>query len=1543
MKTYTYQNTLVDKKQLRQLLAWSFTSYDSMQACLLADELKYLGFKYASHAGISISIEDLKIPFVKNVMLEKANQEIYNSEKIFLKGKITDVERFQKIIDTWSLTSESLKTQIIYYFKNYDPLNSVYIMAFSGARGNLSQVRQLVGMRGLMSDPSGQIMNLPIKKNFREGLTITDYLMSGYGARKGIVDTALKTANSGYLTRRLIDVSQDILIREKDCFTPNSIVLSSKSFGNQNDIYNKILGRVINRPIYDPQTSVLLIKQNTQITPELIEIFKTKGLSEFSIRSPLTCQLYRAVCQKCYGWDLANENLVDIGEAIGILAGQSIGEPGTQLTMRTFHTGGIFTSEARQQIINPLNGIIQFYKGLKTVTLRTNRGEDVLVTRNSGSLVLIPEDKKKDLIKIDVSQNTILFPKNNQYLSKDTVIGEIINTNKQVKTEIKTILSDTCGEIFIPKLKQNINLLNNNKLIWILAGQLYNSPKNSFVNFHSDHKLNQFSYIFRTKLINHYSGFISFINHKSSLYQGLIKINHNKYLFKDSKLEQLYLASNYKNYLFTLGKKKYVLTLIKKYHKNYLQLTRNDKLGTLITNSFLTLNGGILYYDFLNNLKTNKTTKFIDFQKNNYGLFPYQDELTELNVEQRKAITTINRSGRSIEKAKWDIKKIEWDINFLAEQLLKTEINSKIYPVLERTLEKVKRKQENTPRKLLRAQRTLLNANRKLKKLAVIKVKFTKFIDEFLKLNPGLKKPTMKFRTIIWLGEEIHKIKCESNLLFVEDGDFISEGFELIPNLFSKTSGIVSVNSKPNNIQIISIKPGLVYKGKNLKKVEKKFYYPGEVLFSNVEIQDLSFCECLSEKTYDRLLVRPIQIYEFPYVATHEILAKQNINPQLHFNLESVGTYFYKSNQRINGVKSFNLVANLLLFKTNNLFKKHINIELSNNKYKNAVEFNVIEKIRFNNHISPYLRDKNIDPCFLVQKDQFVTNYHVLGYLETITPDSLEIVKFKIKKHNEKQIFLISNDDCTILQKSEVTNKKVNDFMMSKSNLAKTGKIIIENDSLFTLQKGRPYFFPNCKNDNLTVQTNLQYKVISRLTSNINSTHNQNISVNYYDLKKALITNYFNPTTVQNKTIILKSEFSKFFLKKEGRFYSCLLPQFLKKFTVTTENLNSRFQTILRPNTNKDKFINKTRFDRTILVQSSDLISNSNRKTIADPIKNQLMLLKFTEQPFRKSTKAIGLHSITEDYFEQEVNSVFCKNTEFIESGKTLGLLNLEKEITGDIVQGLPRIEEILEARKKNNLIKRVPTSQKKSLLSQKTSLDVNFEFQRLGTTIKENDRINPHKLVKAYFNYYGLLKLFICDRTKTFKYARLTDNYEASHNSFKKVQLFILNSVQSVYNSQGVRINDKHLEVIIKQMTTKVLITHEGDTPLLQREIIDLYHIQYINKILISENKQVACYVPLLLGITKAALDNPSFISAASFQETTRVLTRAAIEGRIDWLRGLKENIVIGHLIPAGTGFQNYKNSFKKSSLQNKFTKFNPEELFDSQAMLYPEAGQIN
>jgi DNA-directed RNA polymerase subunit beta' len=1405
MKNYTYQNNLIGKKQLRQLLAWSFTNYDSMQACFLADELKYLGFKYATQAGISISIEDLKIPFVKNLMLEKANQEIINAEKIYLKGKITDIERFQKIIDTWSLTSESLKDQVIHYFKNYDPLNSVYIMAFSGARGNLSQVRQLVGMRGLMSDPSGEIMKLPIKKNFREGLTITDYLMSGYGARKGIVDTALKTANSGYLTRRLIDVAQDILIREKDCLTTHSFLIFLDKKEN-NSIYEKILGRIINKPIIDPETKNLIAKINTQITPSLINELKEREIQKLYIRSPLTCNLYRAICQKCYGWDLANENLVDIGEAIGILAGQSIGEPGTQLTMRTFHTGGIFTSEARQQIISPLNGIIRFSKRLKTVTLRTNRGEDVLVTKNSSLLVLIPTNKTQDLIQIEILKNTIVFPKNNQYILKNTVIGELINTNKQVKTEVKPIVNDASGEIFMPRLKKKINLLNNNKLIWILSGQLYNSPNNSFINFYSDYKLNKYSYIFRTKIMNHYPGFIQFINRQESFDQQSIKIINHKYSLSNSNFKKLTKLAVNKNYLLNLKNLKYLIKIKHKNSKFYLQLARNEELGSLLTNKFQTLTGGILYYDYKNILKFNERNK---------------------------------------------------SINILSKKRLS----------------------------------------------------FT---------DPEEKTPVfISYRTIIWLVEEFHKVDCEQNMLLVEHGDFISEGFELIPDIFSKTSGIVIIQQKNNLVQTISIKSGLVYEGHKFKNASKKLYYPGEVIFSNIPIKKLSFCEHIVGKKTEQLLIRPIELYEVPHLNLTSIDLQNDINLKSNFKLGTKIVYTYKPNQILKGTKNLNLITHKLTFKTNRLLTNQVNIELLNNKKTNSVDFKVNQKLNLNTCLSPYLKYKNLQSCFLIQKDQFVDSYTILSYLEAITRNSLEIVKFKVKKKDTKQILLISNKDCLTLKKSQFPNKKLNDFVLTSSDVNETGKIIIENNDFLTLQKGRPYFFPNCKNDGVTNKINLQYKLLSPTYRHNRSATNRLISLNHSNIFKLSVTEEYNSKSLLKGQITSKVEFSKLFLKKDGKLYSSLIPQFLRKFSIHNESSNLRFNQIVEPNTiTKEK---ERESERMLLIKSLDIVENKFNESKNSS--SQLALITFVDEDeiSKQATKSTGLYSITEDFFEQPVNSVFCKNNQFIEDGETIGLLNLEKEITGDIVQGLPRIEEILEARKKKLTVTRIPTNQKKGLLIRKTSLDPNFEFRKIGTTIEENEKINPHKLLKVYFNYYGLAKSFLCDRTQSIKYNRLITNYEGSYKSFKKVQSFILKSVQAVYESQGVGINDKHLEVIIKQMTTKILITSEGKTPLLKTEVVDLYHIQSINQIISAQNKQPAYYVPLLLGITKAALNNPSFISAASFQETTRVLTKAAIEGRIDWLRGLKENIIIGHLIPAGTGSRNYRNSFKTYSLSNQ------------------------
>ena len=1407
MKDYTYQNTLISKKQLKQLLAWSFTKYNSMQACLLADELKYLGFKYASQAGISISIEDLKVPFVKSKMLEKAHTDILNAEKIYLKGKITDVERFQKIIDTWSVTSESLKDEVVSYFSNYDPLNSVYIMAFSGARGNLSQVRQLVGMRGLMSDPSGEILQLPITKNFREGLTITDYLMSGYGARKGIVDTALKTANSGYLTRRLIDVAQDIIIREKDCQTSHSCVVFNLK--NDNQSIENLFGRLLSKAVYHPQTRVLIANKDQQITPKLIKVLKESEVEKFYIRSPLTCNLYRSICQKCYGWDLANENMVDIGEAIGIIAGQSIGEPGTQLTMRTFHTGGIFTSELRQQIISSIDGIIKFSKVLKTITLRTNRGEDVVLVKNSGSIIIIPKLANKKLFQIEILPNTILFTKNNDYVTKGTIIGELTNTGKQIRTEIKPVLSVNSGEVFIPRLKNKTNFINKNRLLWILYGQVYQAPKGSFINFYTDHKINKNGYIFRTKLINQYPGFVNFLNNEKDLFKSIIQIKSHTYDLENCSIKKFDQDNITDKYILFFYQLKYWINLNNQDSKLYLNNQLNSHFASLITNKFRTKIGGVLYYD----------TKVYRNGIHNHNLIRYFKRLC-LNVEHD---------------------------NSQVEHFLFTKAN-------------------------------------------VIKVPFQ-----------------FTMGSILWLPEETYKLNCHKNLLFVEHGSFICEKFELLPGLFSKTSGIVNIVQKNSIVHEIIIKSGLVYEGKNFKNFVNKIYYPGEIIFKNIKITRLSLCQHIVEKQKDQLLIRPLSLYEVPKVKNVKHLFDPNLQIETLLNLKSSSQYLYRCAQKIKSSTSLNLVTNVLDANVKSSYQNNTEVQFSINSKNSKVEFIVTENLYLPNYLQAYLKYVGIEFCNLIESNQFIDAYTTLGYFEIITSRSLEIVKIKVKSTTKKQILLISNDDCLTVKKTKNYSKSLNDLIINVKHINQIGKIIIDNGKFLTIQKGRPYFFPNCQSDNSTENMTLRYKLIldEYLPFSNAFKTKRSISLNCFDITKKTLNKNLNETGSNTLSKTVKFELSKMFIKKRGKLYSSSIPIFVNNFTVGGSNpLHNDFLKISTKKKNKWK--KKSQSNYTIFMKDSELTSNRVIETAN--LNLNLVRLKFFGYPFAKSIK---IHAITEDYFDQDVNSVFCENGEFICDGQTLGLLNFEKEITGDIVQGLPRIEELLEARKKRQISKNIPTNQKKCLLIQKTSLDSTFEFRKLGTTINENEKINPHNLLKAYFNYYGSIKDFFCDKTNITNSYRLINNYEASYKSFKKVQSLILNSVQSVYESQGVTIADKHLEVIIKQMTTKVLITHEGNTPLLPREVIDLYHIEYINNIISNNNKQVAFYVPLLLGITKAALNNPSFISAASFQETTNVLTKAAIEGRVDWLRGLKENIIIGHLIPAGTGSQNYRSSF--------------------------------
>ena len=1395
MGSYTYQNTLVSKKQLRQILAWSFTKYGSVQSCFLADELKYLGFKYATQAGISISIEDLRVPYVKNSMLQKANKAILNTEKICLSGKITEVERFQKIIDTWNITSESLKDEVVLYFKKYDPLNSVYMMAFSGARGNLSQVRQLVGMRGLMSDPSGEIMNLPIKKNFREGLTITDYLMSGYGARKGIVDTALKTANSGYLTRRLIDVAQDIIIREKDCLTTHSFLLNNS---NQNlqlteIFYNQSLGRLLNKPIYDLKTNELISEVNTQITPNLIRLFKQRKINKFYIRSPLTCCLYRSICQKCYGWNLARENLVDIGDAVGIIAGQSIGEPGTQLTMRTFHTGGIFTSAASQQLISSIDGQVNFSKFLRTSIVRTNRGENVLLTENSASLLVIPNQKNNSKLQVELPRNTILFIKDNQYIKKDTVIGQVSGTVKQTRTEIKPVLSDCSGEVFMPKIIKKLNLTTINKLLWILAGQVYQAPFNSFLNFHIDYKINKNSYIFRAKIISRRSGVINLHNSSNNLFQQFIEILNDFCCLSNSRIYKLTYPISKKSYLLIINNLKYIVNLKFQNFKTIIASSSDSNFADLIINNFITLTGGIAYY-----------TK---------------------EVERNKK-------------------------SFLASKI-------DFYPDL-----------------------NLVNCN-----------------------------------TIIWLSEETYSMNCDKNFLLVENGNFITENFELISETFSKTPGIVTVKEEKTNVQEITIKSGLlyeIYNIDNIKQFDNQIFYPGEILLENIEITEPSFIEIIKTGLSVQLLIRPLLIYEVPLPKPIEKNFEKDYQPDSIVNLRSCMSYSYNSKQKIRANKCSNLlIKSLNLESTNSLIKKgELKVKLTTDSKNKHLKFVVSEKFYLTHFVPAYLKYTNIQSSLVIENNQFVNAYTTIGYLEAITDKSLELVKFKSKSEQKKQVLLISNDDCLLLPKSKVKNKTINDFLINQTDVQETGKIIVDNGNLVTIQKGRPYFFPNCKNDEFIDEANLEYKEFSqhKLLMNDNLYHRKFINIHYYDINNGNTNPNFKNYEGLHKNA---SSFSKIIVKKQGKLYITSCPMSYAYLRKVGEINPTSLSTLNKIPKIKQELIHiaKNRANVSWLLrfeQNSELIVNQMKTEVNSQGRIQFVYI------CEYSTNSI--HSATEDYLEQEVNKLYCKNGEFVENNQTIGLVNFEKEITGDIVQGLPRVEELLEARKRKKLSKRIPKNQKKGLLIRKTSLDPSFEFRKLGTTIKNNDKINPHSLLKIYFNYYAKVKTFV-SRNQIPQFFKLTTPYESSYRSFKKVQSLILNSVQSVYQSQGVTIADKHLEVIIKQMTSKVQIIRAGDTPLLPHEVVDLYHIKYINEVIQYKRKQPAYYVPLLLGVTKASLNNPSFISAASFQETTRVLTKAAIEGRRDWLRGLKENIVIGQLIPVGTGSKTYSSFFEKNS----------------------------
>ena len=419
---FSFVNKALKKKEISRLINASFRRCGLRDTVIMADQLMYTGFAYATRAGISICVDDMLVPQQKNELIGAAEKEVHEIQTQYTSGLVTQGERYNKVVDIWGRTGDQVAKAMMDQLGvepvldrvtgealfdkkgkavTQESFNSIYMMADSGARGSAAQIRQLSGMRGLMAKPDGSIIETPITANFREGLNMLQYFISTHGARKGLADTALKTANSGYLTRRLVDVTQDLVVIEDDCGTANGRSMKALVEGGEviEALRERILGRVVAADVVNPETGETVYEAGTLLEEDKVELIESLGIDEVRVRTPLTCDTRYGLCAKCYGRDLGRGGLVNVGEAVGVIAAQSIGEPGTQLTMRTFHIGGAASrTVVASQVESKSNGIIKYSPNMRTVT--TARGELVVVARSGEVLVTDDHGRERERHKV---------------------------------------------------------------------------------------------------------------------------------------------------------------------------------------------------------------------------------------------------------------------------------------------------------------------------------------------------------------------------------------------------------------------------------------------------------------------------------------------------------------------------------------------------------------------------------------------------------------------------------------------------------------------------------------------------------------------------------------------------------------------------------------------------------------------------------------------------------------------------------------------------------------------------------------------------------------------------------------------------------------------------------------------------------------------------------------------------------------------------------------------------------------------------------------
>ncbi len=1230
-----FRNRIIDKKQLKKLVTWSFANYGTARTAQMADLVKDLGFKYATRAGVSISVADLQVPPKKKEMLEAAEEDIRATEERYTRGEITEVERFQKVIDTWNGTSEELKDEVVRNFKSNDPLNSVYMMAFSGARGNISQVRQLVGMRGLMANPQGEIIDLPIKTNFREGLTVTEYVISSYGARKGLVDTALRTADSGYLTRRLVDVSQDVIIRELDCNTERGIPLTSMTDGDrvQIPLQDRLLGRVLAKDVLHPKTGEVIAERNQDISDDLAEVIAQAGVEELEVRSALTCEAARSVCQHCYGWSLAHSHMVDLGEAVGIIAAQSIGEPGTQLTMRTFHTGGVFTGEKAPEIFAKADGKVKFpEKRLRTRAFRTRHGDDAFVIESKSADIKVETDSGKNQ-SFGLPQGATLFVRDGEAVKKGQLLAEMPSMSrvrKVTEKASKDVTSDLSGEVLFDGLQQEekkdrqgntTRLAQRGGLLWVLSGEVYNLPPGAEPVVKNGDRIDADGIIAETKLITERGGVVRLPQTSDGKGGREVEIITASVLLDKAEVK-VESGQGREHYVIeTFGGQRFSLIA-----------TPGTKVGNgqvvaeLEDDRYRTHTGGILKY-----------------------------------------------SG--VEVAKRGKAKQGYEV--------------------------------------------------------------------------------VQGGTLLWIPEEAHEINKDISLLLVEDGQYVEAGTEVVKDIFCQSNGVVEVTQKNDILREIVIKPGdlhMVDSPEDVMDKDGTLSMAGEEVMPGLTIDDLRYVEYVESPEGPALLLRPVTEFTVPDKPSVPSQDSVSDSSDSAIRLRAIQRIPFKDGERVKSVEGLDLVRTQLL------------LEIDEDAPQLAADIELVADES----------DSEVMRLQLVILESLVIRRDI------IADQTQGSTQTRLLVEDGEQI-----EPGAVIARTEIQCKITGEVRGIREGVEAIRRILVVRDE---------------------------------------------------DLVE-VSTGDHSPSVTKGDLVVAGSEIAA-----------------------------------------------------GVTAEESGQVVNTTGSTITLRI----------ARPYRVSTGAV-LH---------------IENGDLVQRGDNLVLLVFERAKTGDIIQGLPRIEELLEARKpKEACLLAERPGEAQVVYSDDETVEVKViegdgvvteypispgqnllvsDGQMVSTAEPLTDGpANPHQILEVFFKFYS---------------SEGMGTHEAALLSLQRVQNFLVNEVQSVYQSQGIDIADKHIEVIVRQMTSKGRIDDGGDTTMLPGELVEIHQVEQVNEAMSITGGAPAEYTPMLLGITKASLNTDSFISAASFQETTRVLTEAAIEGKSDWLRGLKENVIIGRLIPAGTGFNAYE-----------------------------------